>query len=255
MLTPLRRQWPAVLFENRYSTQQDINMIISHKHRFIFLKTRKTAGTSVERALSAVCGADDVLTPGLGQDEGFRLGKLGPRNYEYVPPLYSTEWPNLVLRFIRDRKMPLDYYNHMHAWRVRRRVSRTIWNSYYKFAFDRNPWDREISWYYQLKAHGRRTGSFQEHLRQLPGARMGNHDIYSIAGKVVVDFLGRYESLEDDLRKVMSDLGVSSLPPLPVTNNRNRKDQQPYQEMYDDTNRELIANTYRREIDLLDYTF
>ncbi len=31
-------------------------MIISHEHKFIFLKTKKTAGTSVELALTRLCG-------------------------------------------------------------------------------------------------------------------------------------------------------------------------------------------------------
>jgi hypothetical protein len=38
-------------------------MIISHEHKFILLKTRKTAGTSIEIALSRFCGDDDVITP------------------------------------------------------------------------------------------------------------------------------------------------------------------------------------------------
>ena len=38
-------------------------MIISHKYRFIFVKTRKTAGTCVEAYLSQHCGDSDVLTP------------------------------------------------------------------------------------------------------------------------------------------------------------------------------------------------
>jgi hypothetical protein len=35
-------------------------MILSHRYRFIFLKTGKTAGTSVEIALSEYCGAEDI---------------------------------------------------------------------------------------------------------------------------------------------------------------------------------------------------
>ena len=38
-------------------------MIISHKHKFIFIKTRKTAGTSIELFLSRFCGPEDIITP------------------------------------------------------------------------------------------------------------------------------------------------------------------------------------------------
>ena len=38
-------------------------MILSHKHKFIFIKTKKTAGTAIEAAISQLCGPDDVITP------------------------------------------------------------------------------------------------------------------------------------------------------------------------------------------------
>ena len=46
-------------------------MIVSHSRKFIFLKTRKTAGTSLEIALSKYCGPEDVLAP-IDFDEGMR---------------------------------------------------------------------------------------------------------------------------------------------------------------------------------------
>jgi hypothetical protein len=38
-------------------------MIVSHRHRFIFIKTHKTAGSSMEMALAPLCGPDDIVTP------------------------------------------------------------------------------------------------------------------------------------------------------------------------------------------------
>jgi hypothetical protein len=157
-------------------------MIISHKHKFIFLKTRKTASTSTEFALNEICGPDDVVTPVGVIDETKRTG-LGPRHYQYRPPLLSTEWPNLVSRYVRNGKMPLNFYGHMHGWRVKRRVGKKIWNSYFKFAFDRNPWDREVSWYSHQLSVGRFTGSFEDHLRRLPKHTVENYEIYSCNGQ------------------------------------------------------------------------
>ena len=63
-------------------------MIASHQHRFIFLKTRKTAGTSVEIALSKVCGPDDIITEISPEDEELRQAAGGrpPQNFQ-SPPL------------------------------------------------------------------------------------------------------------------------------------------------------------------------
>jgi hypothetical protein len=48
-------------------------MIFSKRHKFIFIKGRKVAGTSTEIALSTICGPDDIITP-IGQsDEMMRV--------------------------------------------------------------------------------------------------------------------------------------------------------------------------------------
>src|SRR5690554_5738319 len=39
------------------------DMIVSHRHKFIFIKTKKTAGTSIELALRQICGPEDIISP------------------------------------------------------------------------------------------------------------------------------------------------------------------------------------------------
>ena len=57
-------------------------MIVSHRHKFVFMKTRKTAGTSIEIALSEHCGPSDIVSPNDPADEELRskLGFTGPQN-------------------------------------------------------------------------------------------------------------------------------------------------------------------------------
>ena len=38
-------------------------MIISHKYKFIFIKTRKTAGTTIEYNISKYLGKNDIIPP------------------------------------------------------------------------------------------------------------------------------------------------------------------------------------------------
>jgi hypothetical protein len=52
-------------------------MIVSHEHKFIFLKTKKTASTSIELALSALCGDGDVITLLTEIDEALRANGRG----------------------------------------------------------------------------------------------------------------------------------------------------------------------------------
>ena len=103
-------------------------MIVSHKHKFIFLKTQKTAGTSIEIALSKHCGPDDIITPISSEDEKLRkkFGNLGPQNY--VSPIWDYGVRDLAKRLLRDRRK-LRFYNHISANVVRAHVGEHVWNS------------------------------------------------------------------------------------------------------------------------------
>ena len=71
-------------------------MIVSHAHRFIFIKTQKTAGTAMEVALSAICGPDDIITPIQTWIEGERREHAGrgPQNYRLEHPAVPRRPPS-----------------------------------------------------------------------------------------------------------------------------------------------------------------
>ena len=69
-------------------------MILSYKYKFIFIKGRKVAGTSVEYLLAQFCGNNDIITK-LGRVEELKKIKNNIR---------------LAQNFGYDRIKELDYY-------------------------------------------------------------------------------------------------------------------------------------------------
>ena len=232
-------------------------MIISHEHKFIFLKTKKTAGTAIEAALSGLCGPSDVITPYREESETDRKG-LGPQNYRIEHPLKPKRplWRKLLGRPERYYHHSVGFYEHMPASRVRDYVGEEVWRSYFKFAFDRNPWDRQVSWYlYKTKSKSIRP-SFERFMQDRRRAFVTNYAIYTIDGELAVDFVGRYENLQDELAKALDLAGVGRHLEVPRTNVTPDKDQaRDYRSYYSDATRERVAEWYAPEIALLHYGF
>ena len=227
-------------------------MIISHKHRFIFIKTNKTAGTSIEAALTSICGDQDVITPFRAENEQFRAGR-GPQNYRIDHELKPKRplWRTLLGRPERYWHPSVGFYEHMPAWRIREYVSEEVWRDYYKFAFDRNPWERQVSWYFYKTKSKRRRPSFERFMRSRI-AFVRNYELYAIDGKLAVDFVGRYENLSGDLAQVLKTVGAAEPLALPMTNVSDSGD---YRSYYTSELRDLVAEWYAPEIKLLGYTF
>jgi len=151
-------------------------MILSHKYKFIFIKTAKTAGTSIEVFLSKHCGAKDIVTPIAPTVEGHQ-----PRNYGgFINPVPEIlERPGKLFSVLRHAITSRGkFYNHMPAREIRNRVPADVWNSYFKFCVERNPWDKVLSHYHMHAAREGGSLSLDEYLTRdrFPGFPLTSSD-------------------------------------------------------------------------------
>ena len=70
-----------------------------------------------------------------------------------------------------------------------------------------------------------------------------------------VDFVGRFESLEDDLKQRWTRSGSASTRRCRAPRPPSAKPHKPYRDYYDGDTREIVGDWYAREIELLDYAF
>lgn len=159
-------------------------MIILHDQKMVFVKTRKTAGTSVEIALSTLAGPNDVITPVSPDDEALRVeaGGRSPQNYR---GRVSELRPRHVKVFAK-RRWPNRFYNHISAVEARDHLGQPTWEDYFTFTIERNPWDRLIS-HYALARSRKTVLGFSEWLNSLPPRIITCFDMYSDGENIIVD--------------------------------------------------------------------
>jgi hypothetical protein len=229
-------------------------MILSHKYKFIFIKTAKTAGTSIEVFVSKYCGPTDVVTPIEPPIEGHE-----PRNYEgFINPVPEIlERPGKILSALRHAISSREkFYNHMPASEVRRRVPADVWNSYFKFCVERNPWDKVLSHYHMRAARAGGSLSLDEYFAR--GRFPINYFRYTDRSerKIIVDRILRYENLLAELRDVFSKLNIPFDGTLGVTaKSEYRTDRRPYQQVFDKERRRIVEKAFAKEIELHGYRF
>ncbi len=161
-------------------------MIISHKYKFIFIKTRKTAGTSIEVALSRVLDDSDVATK--------------------VYPIEDGHFPrNFVLN-------GNEISSHCSAEFVRTCIGGDTFDSYYKFCVEREPVDKCISHYYmrlRSPSHNENTKfkNWREYM-ELANFPVDADKYLDSAGALLVDKIINYENLDAELGDIMRTLAV-----------------------------------------------
>lgn len=232
---------------------KDNVVIISHKYKFIFIKTMKTAGTSIEVFLSPLCGDDDIVTPIWPNVEPHCA-----RNYKGIwnplPEILENKGSG-VAKILIDLYKRNNFYNHIPAFIVRNRVPKKLWNSYFKFCVERNPWDKTLSHYHMLNDRAGGNVSFDEYINK--GDFCLNYPFYCDSkGKILVDKIVKYESLMDELRVIFQKLGVPFDGSLGVkAKSEHRKDKRPYQEVFSNEQRDVIAKAFAKEVKMHGYSF
>lgn len=229
-------------------------MIVSHRHKFIFVKTRKTAGTSIEVALSEICGPDDIITPILPDEEEYRtgLGYRGKQNFLVPRSKYGIrEWGKSLLKW-RWRR----FYDHMPAAEIRKYVDREVWDTYYKFTFDRNPFDKLISLYYWSKSD-QKYANLTEYIKSGDALRARAWDFYTENDKLIVDKVYKFENVAEALKDISDRIGLDKTlePPNKKIKGNVRKNKDHYSQVLTPFERDWISEHFAPEMELLDYTF
>ena len=234
-------------------------MIVSHAHRFIFVKTSKTAGSSIELLLSKFCGPDDIVTPGLeAKDKQFAeyAESRRPRNLNipwYRAALLSLPPFILAKKHLRPRTT---FYDHMPAFRIRRALPASIWKPYYKFTVVRNPYDRAVSQFFWINrgSKGYSKRAINDYLLEKAHPHVfTNWYMYALNGRVLLDYFIRYEDLEHDLGIALASIGLKNAGALPRAKAEHRLQGVHYRDVVGPAARNRIEKIARLELDHFSY--
>jgi len=203
-------------------------MIISHRHRFIFFAVPRTATHSLRQALRPHLDAGDWEQQMLS-------------GHQVLPVTGLAEVG----------------HGHVSVGQARRALPEEMWRSYYKFAFVRNPFDRFVSVCAFLNRGnpgfaGRETvvmksllarPRFRRRVLVRPQSQLLD------GGTGALDFIGRFESLQEDFDTVCSavDLPAGALPA--VNDSRHRA----WTDCYDAELAAAVAHFYRADFSAYAY--
>lgn len=225
-------------------------MFVSHRHQFVFLRTKKTAGTSIEVYL------EQVLLPTEKQTLDDK------RHLQYMSNDY------LVGRRQTNNR---EFYDHMPHQQLARKLGKA-WQRYFKFCGVRNPWDKAVSRYWwelvydpKMKKYQPQPDATMDQIRSLfssfvlecPWVLTDDQRIYFNGDDLVVDRVIRYEHLHEDFAKICRRFDIPWKPELLGTyKSQSRKHRDiDYHEYYDDYLRDFVRDKNKLEIEHFGYTF
>ncbi|WP_282167890.1 sulfotransferase family 2 domain-containing protein [Shewanella japonica] len=205
--------------------------MISIEHKCIFVHIPKNAGTSIE----------SVIWPEERSE--------------------SQLWMGFVDKY--HNKYQTGGLQHLLAKQIRQEVGEQIFSDFFKFTIVRNPWDKAVSQFsYMSKRKDLRefcrlsdSADFKTYLQAITKVKhvqwMPQVDfILDDEGNPLVDFIGRFESLDIDVSKIFNKLNITST--LPHINQGNRDS---YHQFYDEESKGMVAELFSKDIAYFNYQF
>ena len=210
--------------------------MISDKHHFIFIHIPKCGGTSVEKSLLDLEGVDCDWT------HRFPLMTLS-----------DMDQSKYILSRRSQQHQPLNDFRE------------DLQQSYFTFTFCRNPWSRILSTYLYHKRQNNRNqaicrvkgqpseqASFKEFILNKWQIAYPYHlDLQISFINKNIDFIGRFERLQEDFNVVCDKLNIDrrTLPHVNKSMSTN------YQDYYDNETRKIIGEKYAKDIEYFGYKF
>ena len=167
--------------------------IVSSAHNFVFVHVYQTAGTSISEILK-------------------RYGDIPPR---LDGCLRNCRWINESGLHIGKFHF---FCNHASAADIRGELGAHRFDTMFSFGFVRNPWSRLVSLYHYKSAANDRSGCrfelrFADWIAQLahdqPPIPPQTRFLFSSTGEQLVSYIGRFETLPEDLDYIGDKIGIS----------------------------------------------
>ncbi len=148
-------------------------------------------------------------------------------------------------------KNKLRYYNHISARELKTYLQDDIWSDYFKFCFERHPFDRVISLYYWRHKREPRP-SISEFLDSgVPNLlKTRGYDLYTIDGVAVVDRVCLYENMPQELEALRERLGFDAPLEMPRAKGSHRVDSRSPRDILNDADKQRIRVLFAAEFEL-----
>ena len=218
--------------------------MIVHELKAVHIHIPKTAGVSLEHA---------IMSEILGKDTSGHIGKM-PNDLKYRFSVTGKQKHKQARFYLLDDDL-----------------TKQQWESYYKFAIVRNPWDRLVSEYCWRQDRPNKKflpGTFDEFIDYC-GARIKNkgtlysrRDIYwthaqtqksyvTNKGKIILDEIFRFEHIPETIEALKGKLNLT-FSRFKKYNSSKHKD---YHEYYDNNTKAKVEKLYKEDIEMFGFDF